>query len=634
MSHVGRPSNEELKKRKIKRVLKVVFPLMCLLLVVVAVFLFFSNNLGKTLNNSSTRNLSAIKGYSCDNGYTLNGNKCVKTIKVAPTLLGDIDLDGKLTVNDVKLMSDYLDTESIDLSNLQFKAGDIDNSGEITYVDLRILSLYFEDNPTLGTYEMYYDKVGVKKLCEQGYSLKNNSCVKTASKDANLTNLIEVDIKDDQNNLVNLKSDTTVNLVTTFKVNDLSKNYYYVWRTYKNGSLLNTGTCKKISVNDNKTATAKTILKMVGTRKGIFTIYSDASCKTKISDVSTKEYKCNDCKVTVTLNDNSSSDTKVLNWVQTKKFTAKVSTPSSTKYYYTWKDSSQKNAGKCSVLKKDMTLSLNVNSKKYGTFTVYSDSNCKKKVVSKNTSTYSLANMIWPVEPKFNLLTHDKKIYREKHYVYGNKSEWHEGLDITVPIGTPVYAIADGTVRYTNTYSGKYKDEDYGNVIFITTKINNKNYSVAYAHLRDLPTKYVKVGQKVKKGQLIGYSGITGGSRIPHLHIDMSLLGGGGLLDPLNVLPKVDFSKLKSSIGENDYSKEQFPKSSVDLFNRMMKAQKSGKAFSYKIEGIAKVKVGSIPKGATVELIRRSRDYSSLVNVKYNGKTYTNLNAGNFKFIW
>lgn len=642
MGHVGRPSNSELKRKKIKRLLKIVIPIFFVVMLVGGSLVIFNTDLSKGLGNSLMKNLattSAVKGYYCvDNGYKLSGSDCVKTIEESPVVLGDVDLNGKITSNDLLLLQNYLDIDDAELSTIQWLAADIDKDGEPSYLDLRILSLYFEDNPTLGTYDLYYDKVGVEKLCAQGYSLKNKVCVKTISKKASTKNIIDVEISDDQNNANSVKANTTINLTTTFKVND-KNTYYFVWRTYTNGNLQNTSACKKISTNDQDVAKVKSILSMVGTRKGVFTIYGDSSCKTKINDVSTKDYKCSNCKLTVSLNSTDKDDTKVLNWVQTKKFTVKTSGSTASKYYYTWKDSTQKSASKCATLKNNMTLTLNVNSKKHGTLVVYSDGKCKTKVTSKNTSTYSLSSIIWPVTPTFKLLTHDKKVYREKHYVYGTKSEWHEGLDITVPIGTPVYAIADGTVRGTNTYSGKYSDEDYGNVIFVKTKVNGKYYSVSYAHLRDYPTKYVKVGQSIKKGQLIGYTGITGGSRIPHLHIDFTQLVNNSLvynslLDPLNVLPKIDYSRLKSSVNSGDYSKTQFPKSSVALFNRMMSAQNNNKTYSYKIEGVAKVKVGSIPKGATVELIKRTRDYASLVTVKYNGKTYTNLYAGNFKFVW
>lgn len=643
MAHIGRSSNQELRQKKIKKIVKVVLIVFLIIILMGGILIFLNNKLG-IIDNFSTKKLaisSTVNGYYCpDSTYKLTKNKCVKTLKESPALLGDVDLDGKITTKDTKLLESYIDDDKQSkFSALQFAAANIDKNGEINYIDLNILSFYFDDNAKVGTYELYYDKIGIEKVCPKGYKLKNKMCEKTITKNASVRNVIEIDIEDDQKNATNLKANTTVNLMTTFKMNDNSKIYYYIWRTYNNGKLHHTSDCKKIATSNQDKVKKATSLKVVGTRKGTFTVYSDSSCKSKLKEVSTKEYKCSNCKVSVSITPNDKNDTKVLNSVQNKKFTIKLDNPSSTKYYYIWKDSTKKNGSSCSVLKNNMTTSLNINSKKYGTLTVYSDGKCKKKVISKNTSTYSLSNIIWPVTPKFKLLYHDKKVYREKHYVYGSKSEWHEGLDITTPIGTPVYAIADGTVRYTNTYSGSYKDEDYGNVIFIKTKINGKYYSVAYAHLKNSPTQYVKLGQSVKKGQLIGYSGISGGSRIPHLHIDFHPLINNkvtytNLLDPLKVLPKVDYSKLKSNIKNNDYSKEQFPTSSVNLFNRMMSAQNNNKANSYKIEAVAKVKIGAIPKGATVELIRRTKSPNSLVTIKYKGKTYTNLSAGNFKFVW
>ena len=85
----------------------------------------------------------------------------------------------------------------------------------------------------------------------------------------------------------------------------------------------------------------------------------------------------------------------------------------------------------------------------------------------------------------------------------------HTGVDITAPRGTPVYATADGVVSAKQTYSG------YGICVVIN---HGFSYETLYAHLS---RRTVRIGQKVKRGELIGYVGTTGISIGPHLHYEV-----------------------------------------------------------------------------------------------------------------
>ncbi len=86
----------------------------------------------------------------------------------------------------------------------------------------------------------------------------------------------------------------------------------------------------------------------------------------------------------------------------------------------------------------------------------------------------------------------------------------HKGMDFTSPKGTPIYATGSGKViRADNRSSG------YGKHIRID---HGFGYVTLYAHL----SKYnVRKGQKVKRGDLIGYVGSTGRSQAPHLHYEV-----------------------------------------------------------------------------------------------------------------
>ena len=83
-------------------------------------------------------------------------------------------------------------------------------------------------------------------------------------------------------------------------------------------------------------------------------------------------------------------------------------------------------------------------------------------------------------------------------------------MDFSAPTGTEIYATGDGVITDVKTsYSG------YGKHI----KVNHGfGYTTLYAHLNGFN---VRVGQKVKRGEVIGYCGSTGTSTAPHLHYEV-----------------------------------------------------------------------------------------------------------------
>lgn len=86
----------------------------------------------------------------------------------------------------------------------------------------------------------------------------------------------------------------------------------------------------------------------------------------------------------------------------------------------------------------------------------------------------------------------------------------HAGLDFAAPQGTPIYATADGVVRLAgNTGNG------YGNHVIIN---HGYGYETLYGHQYRIKAK---VGQKIKRGELIGWVGSTGKSTGPHLHYEV-----------------------------------------------------------------------------------------------------------------
>lgn len=98
----------------------------------------------------------------------------------------------------------------------------------------------------------------------------------------------------------------------------------------------------------------------------------------------------------------------------------------------------------------------------------------------------------------------------------------HAGIDIGVPIGTPIHAAKGGTVSFSGTMSG------YGNVVVIN---HGGGFSTLYAHQSRTG---VRVGQSVSQGQIIGWSGNTGSSTGPHVHFETRV--NGSPQNPLNYL--------------------------------------------------------------------------------------------------
>jgi murein DD-endopeptidase MepM/ murein hydrolase activator NlpD len=99
----------------------------------------------------------------------------------------------------------------------------------------------------------------------------------------------------------------------------------------------------------------------------------------------------------------------------------------------------------------------------------------------------------------------------------------HRGIDVAAPIGTPIRAAQDGTVRFAGWKGG------YGYTAVIA---HGDGLTTRAAHQSEL---LVRRGQRVRRGQIIGRVGSTGSSTGPHLHFEIAVHGDE--LDPLEVLP-------------------------------------------------------------------------------------------------
>lgn len=176
----------------------------------------------------------------------------------------------------------------------------------------------------------------------------------------------------------------------------------------------------------------------------------------------------------------------------------------------------------------------------------------------------------WPLENVFITQRFGKTVSAKRLYVSGS----HSGVDFRAAVGTPVYAVADGTVEGTGDTDKVCYRASFGKWVFIR---HTNGLATVYAHLSLI--KAVE-GQKVSKGTLIGYSGNTGHSTAPHLHLTVFASNGvngeqgarvdskpsvscngkvyrmpfaptSAYLDPILYLPKASASQFKDGSGSN-----------------------------------------------------------------------------------
>ena len=125
-----------------------------------------------------------------------------------------------------------------------------------------------------------------------------------------------------------------------------------------------------------------------------------------------------------------------------------------------------------------------------------------------------------------------------KHPILGF-NKLHTGTDFAAPEGTPIMASGSGTITRAKWCGGG------GNCIKIK---HNSTYATIYAHMKSF-AKGIKVGKKIRQGQIIGYVGSTGMSTGPHLHYEVIING-----------KKVNSQKLKLPSGKilKDNERTQF----------------------------------------------------------------------------
>lgn len=127
-----------------------------------------------------------------------------------------------------------------------------------------------------------------------------------------------------------------------------------------------------------------------------------------------------------------------------------------------------------------------------------------------------------------------------KHPILGYMRA-HRGVDYAAPTGTPIRSAGDGKIVFRGWKSG------YGNFVMVQ---HNKQISTAYGHLSRFAG--IKLGERVRQGQTIGYVGMTGLATGPHLHYEFRVDGGHRnpltvTLPPAEPLPKAELAQFRQS---------------------------------------------------------------------------------------
>lgn len=126
-----------------------------------------------------------------------------------------------------------------------------------------------------------------------------------------------------------------------------------------------------------------------------------------------------------------------------------------------------------------------------------------KDYLSQEKDLYLATPKGWPVEGKVT-----SSFGMREHPKTGAK-DFHSGIDIASDPGSPLKATADGIVSFAGWSGGN------GNLVVLE---HGYSFSTFYAHNKQVS---VKVGQKVKRGDIIGYIGSTGNSTGPHVHYEV-----------------------------------------------------------------------------------------------------------------
>ncbi len=139
-----------------------------------------------------------------------------------------------------------------------------------------------------------------------------------------------------------------------------------------------------------------------------------------------------------------------------------------------------------------------------------------REYLKEEKARYKVTPAGWPVKGQIS------SPFGERIHPITGRLTFHSGIDIRTPPGTPVKATADGIVSFSNWQDGT------GYVVIVE---HGLGFSTVYAHNK---LNCVKVGQRVKRGEVISISGSTGATTGPHVHYEV--WKNGNRVDPATFL--------------------------------------------------------------------------------------------------
>lgn len=169
------------------------------------------------------------------------------------------------------------------------------------------------------------------------------------------------------------------------------------------------------------------------------------------------------------------------------------------------------------------------------------------QALAKNKEELSMAiPAVWPIDR--TLLKYGIGAFGMRMHPIYKRPIMHQGVDLACNTGSPVYATGDAVVQHS---SQGLPTTGYGQMLLLKHKFG---YQTRYAHLSK---RLVNVGDTVKRGDLIGLIGNTGGSTGPHLHYEVILRGQP--VNPLNFfnrnMSKEDYQRLMEQVQETHFEK-------------------------------------------------------------------------------
>ena len=397
-------SNDNKKNKKI-----IIISAVSAVFVLAIIVLLTTGGLSKLMGNSVTE-------YYCeDPSYKLEGDKCVKEIREKSAFLGDVNLDNKITNEDLNLIQRYInyaeydepDEEVSKLKPIQIKAADVSEDNDVYNLDYDILNAYLGANAS--THGISEENIGAKRICADDFTLDGIDCVKkdivdakikttevSAKEDTNTNNNdstnnsiskpIEISFKPQDNKKV-LKVNSKYIIYVNFDVIDKSKQYYYVWTNYLYGEKNYSTECKKVIAGEHGGSFTVT-----GTRKANVSVYSDSSCRNLVNTLDSDVYKCDGCTNGIDVSIKPENQKTYIQEKTNYKMDLVFNQKDDNDYYYIKSDCL--NGKSCtSVSCKKATpgehdISFYVNGEHQIKVSVYNDSKCQNKIKEVNSEKY------------------------------------------------------------------------------------------------------------------------------------------------------------------------------------------------------------------------------------------------------